>query len=156
MNILREIRNNPQLKGIYTEEVQDKKELSIVVTMVQTYFNQDGGNNYIIIINGNSSNLLKDLLDLLPTEFYSKVFFADELKICPMDNILVPTHRLATEEEIRNLHKRHILLNTLPIILISDKVARWYGWKVKTIIAIERPDGIYFRRVVSTKKTVKQ
>jgi len=153
MNILREIRNNPQLKERYTEEIQEKRELSEVLAMVQTYFYQDRDNNSIIIINGNSSSLLKDLLDLLPTEFYSKVFFDDELKRCPIGHVLVPTHRLATEEEIKNLRERHILLKTIPKMLISDIIARWYGWKVKTVIAIERSDGVYFRRIVSTKKT---
>jgi DNA-directed RNA polymerase subunit H (RpoH/RPB5) len=127
-------------------EVFEKKDLSQVMAMAQTH-------SGIIIVDGDPDIFLDEMFKMFPEELYCKVFFKEERLYDPRENILVPKHRLATEEEIKALEERHIPLSSLPRLSRRDIIARWEGWKKDDIIAIERssdsPTGIelYFRVV---------
>ncbi|OZJ01347.1 hypothetical protein BZG36_05789, partial [Bifiguratus adelaidae] len=121
-------------------EVFEKKDLSQVMAVAQTH-------SGIIIVDGDPDIFLDEMFKMFPEELYCKVFFKQERLYDPRENILVPKHRLATEEEIKALEERHIPVSSLPKLSRRDIIARWEGWKKDDIIAIEREgeDGLYFR-----------
>jgi DNA-directed RNA polymerase subunit H (RpoH/RPB5) len=133
-----------RFEGSRFMEVFEKKDLSQVMAVAQTH-------SGIIIVDGDPDIFLDEMFKMFPEELYCKVFFKEERLYDPRENILVPRHRLATEEEIKALEDRHIPLSSLPRLSRRDIIARWEGWKKDDIIAIERssdsPTGIelYFR-----------
>lgn len=78
----------------------------------------------------------------IPPQYHSLIFSEKEMMYCPLDHERVPHHRLATPDEIQNLPT-----GKLPIIRTYDIVSRWLGFIENDIIAIERKDGVYYRKV---------
>ena len=60
---------------------------------------------------------------------------------------VVPPHRVATPEEIKTLNDRRIPPGKLPVLRMLDPIRRWHGFQEGSIVAIDRPDGTYFRMV---------
>lgn len=109
--------------------------------------------DFLVILRTNKSDrgdILKDLLDAIQPQNYSKVFFVDELLAYPIGNVLVPQHQLCTKEmEEELMIKYQVAFDKLPKILLRDVVARWYGWKANDLILVKRIDGeVYYRLVV--------
>jgi DNA-directed RNA polymerase subunit H (RpoH/RPB5) len=67
-----------------------------------------------------------------------------------VSNIMVPLHTITSDNEIRELKKQHALrsLNQLPVILYSDPICRYYGFRSNMVIKIQRKTGIIYRLVV--------
>lgn len=84
-----------------------------------------------------------DVFGKISPRYHASLFYDYELLFCPLRHVLVPKHRPASRDEIRNIPSH---LN-LPIILSTDVVCRWSNFSPDSIIAIEREDGIYFRLV---------
>jgi DNA-directed RNA polymerase subunit H (RpoH/RPB5) len=59
----------------------------------------------------------------------------------------VPPHRQLTDLEVVNLQVKFGDLNKLPTLLLTDRVARYYNFPLGAIIAIERSEGLFYRRV---------
>lgn len=130
------------------ETMKYNEDINIVYFLYEipkhiTEINNLAYNNNIVI--------LKNKIDIFPkisAKYHSYIFFAYELLFCPIDHILVPRHRLATDSEINNLTPDL----KLPIILSTDIICRWHGFPLNSIIAIEREDGTYFRKLVAADK----
>ena len=103
----------------------------------------------ILIVMNHSDEIVKTVLNEINPEDSSYIFFASELLLDPLNNCMVPKHRIATSEEIDKLVHNKIPLEKLPIIRMIDPVRRWHNFPRGSIIAIERADNeLYFRRVV--------
>ena len=74
-----------------------------------------------------------------------KWFFSiDELMFDPTQHTAVPLHRKATAQEISKYSA-----DKLPLLDSCDIIARWIGFSLGTIVAIEREENeVYFRVVV--------
>jgi DNA-directed RNA polymerase subunit H (RpoH/RPB5) len=107
--------------------------------------NRDGA----VLVFANHSD---DIVDVVLKEINPKdsgyVFFASELEVDPVNNIMVPTHRIATSSEIRNLKDRRIPIGKLPVLQMLDPIRRWHNFPNGCIVAIERNNReVYFRIV---------
>lgn len=90
--------------------------------------------------------ILNDKLDIfpkIPAKYHSSIFFRYEILFNPTKHILVPRHRLATEDEIQSIRSD---LN-LPKIYSADIICRWNNFPLGSIIAIERKNTVYFRKL---------
>ena len=90
----------------------------------------------------NTSFLLKERPSL-----QIEIFPVSRLKQDVTQHEIVPPHRLATPEEIKNLRAAD-----LPVLLTTDPVARWYAFPRGSIVHISRKDKLigeysYFRVV---------
>lgn len=97
------------------------------------------------------NNILDELFSDLYPECFSRIFFYDELLVCPLDNIFVPEHRLCSQQDVDEMLKKYkITLQQLPRMLSSDIISRWNGWREGNVIAITRKgrDQPYYRLVV--------
>jgi len=79
----------------------------------------------------------------IPAEYHRFIFRKEELTYQPENHERVHPHRLASHDEIQSLPR-----GTLPAIRSYDIMCRVCGFVVGDIIAIERPSGVYYRRVV--------
>lgn len=83
------------------------------------------------------------------TEFWT----FKELLVNPTRHVLVPEHRLLTDEEITELKEsRKIMDHQWPVLLSSDMIARWYRFPKGGIVRIHRrgiahEEGLYYRKV---------
>ena len=104
-------------------------------------------NPSIACVDADRKELLVFLEDLSP-DLRKWFFSVEELSFDPTQHPMVPHHRLATLEEIESLDKHfgHCqegshFRNMLPILDSCDIIARWSGFPIGTIIAIERGGG---------------
>ena len=103
----------------------------------------------ILVVMNHSDEIVKMVLNEIDPEDSGYIFFASELLLDPLNNCMVPNHRIATSEEIDMLLYNKIPLDKLPIISMTDPVRRWHNFPRGSIIAIERADNeLYFRRVI--------
>ncbi|KAK5808351.1 hypothetical protein F5H01DRAFT_351917 [Linnemannia elongata] len=80
---------------------------------------------------------------------HNRVFFHEELLVCPLDNVMVPPHELCTLEEVGEILKRYsILKEQLPGIPPWDPIVRWKGWTKGDVIRITRLSGEMYYRLV--------
>ena len=102
----------------------------------------------ILVFTQHTVDMMESVLSEIDPDESGRVFFASELIIDPINNKMVPKHRLATQEELDNLAKRSIPLNKLPILRMLDPIRRWYNFPKNSVVAIERAhsDDIYFRK----------
>ena len=106
----------------------------------------------ILIVMNHSDEIVKTVLNEINPEDSGYIFFASELLLDPLNNYMVPKHRIATNEEIDKLLHNKIPLEKLPIIRMVDPIRRWHNFPRGSIVAIERTDqsrtDLYFRKVV--------
>lgn len=108
----------------------------------------------ILVFTRHTEEMMDHILSEIDPEKSGRVFFASELIIDPINNKMVPKHRLATQEELDNLAKRKIPLSKLPILRMLDPIRRWYNFPKNSVVAIERASlghrvseyNIYFRK----------
>ena len=136
----REIRKNPKINFEHAK-ISEKSDMINILHLLR-----ESDENMILVIKGNKKKFLPEMMRIAEKEDYSKFFFRSEIKTCPLKHDLVPRHRLATEEELENLEKRKIPISSLPKIKMEDIIIRWHGWK-HGVIAIERDEGVYYRRI---------
>lgn len=144
METLRNIRPDETIY-MYTKRVEDKKHdiVDILKTRIIEKVN-------IMIITNHSPEIVDIVLkSILPHE--SGFFFMQsEIDIDPINNPMVPLHRLATSEELMWLKEKKIPNKCLPVLLMRDPIRRWHNFPLNTIVTIERPGSRpYFRRVIT-------
>lgn len=110
---------------------------------------------------------LERVMVIVPQEFYEevskidveiagkfKVYDENSVSFDPTENIYVPKHELASQEEIDDMKKKILLDDNekvLPFILDTDPICKWYGFKSGDILRITRNEEIYYR-IVHKKK----
>jgi len=72
-----------------------------------------------------------------------QLWHIDDVAIDVLDHVDVPTHRLATDAE-----RRRFAADELPLLLLDDPAARWHGFAIDDVVAIERVDADVGRSVV--------
>lgn len=108
----------------------------------------------ILVVMNHSDEIVKTVLSEINPEDSGYIFFASEILLDPLNNCMVPKHRIATSEEIDKLLHNNIPLNKLPVIRMIDPIRRWHNFPRGSIISIERTQeslantNLYFRRVV--------
>lgn len=113
--------------------------------IILIYCQQDTGKScFDIPIHSNK------LLDLECTDHENiRILQLKQLQFDIVSNIMVPKHMIASDIEIQALKTQYYLrnLNQLPIILYSDPISRYYGYRSKMVIKIQRKTGIIYRLV---------
>jgi DNA-directed RNA polymerase subunit H (RpoH/RPB5) len=111
-----------------------------IVRAISHHSNLLVANPSIACVDVDRKELLTFLEDLSPD--LRKWFFSmEELSFDPTRHPMVPYHRIATPQEIESLseHFGSDFRNMLPILDSCDIIARWNGFSIGAIIAIERP-----------------
>ena len=72
-----------------------------------------------------------------------QLWHVNDVAIDVLDHVDVPTHRLATDAE-----RRRFSADELPLLLLDDAAARWHGFAIDDVVAIERDDADTGRCVV--------
>ena len=147
MNTLRSLRSQERIVELDYPLYQKPDDAFSYVRSALTRCEQD----CILVFTQHSEDMKDVILNEIDPEKSGRIFFASELIIDPINNKMVPKHRLATQEELDNLAKRKIPLNKLPILRMLDPIRRWYNFPKNSVVAIERSqsDGfqsIYFRK----------
>ena len=150
MDTLRSLRSQERI--IKLNDVLYEKSKTAYVTVELERHEKD----CILVFTQHSEDIVDVVLNEIDPEDSGRVFFASELIIDPINNKMVPKHRLATQEELDNLAKRKIPLNKLPILRMLDPIRRWYNFPKNSVVAIERASvgrdelpseyNIYFRK----------
>jgi len=136
---LRKDENILEISGV----VNDKSKAAYVTVELERR-----KKNTILIFTRHSEDIVDIVLKEIDVEDSGYIFFASELTIDPINNLMVPKHRLATHEELKNLEMRKIPLNKLPVLKMLDPIRRWHNFPKNSVVAIERESNdIYFRRV---------
>ncbi len=105
-------------------------------------------NEKILIVKNHSDDIIEKVLNEIDVTLSANIFFFSELNIDPVNNCMVPKHRLATKEELENLKLKKILFSSLPVLKVKDPIRRWHNFSDKSIVAIERNENdVYFRRI---------
>jgi DNA-directed RNA polymerase subunit H (RpoH/RPB5) len=103
----------------------------------------------VLVFVNHSDDVVDTVLSEVDPRDSGYLFFASELRLNPVDNRMVPPHRVATPEEIQTLNDRRIPLGKLPVLRMLDPIRRWHNFPLGSVVAIERPDSkTYFRRVM--------
>lgn len=135
------------------EVTNDSSNKSIVLKVSNTILVESARSpNFVALIyveQCKRDNLLRELLDEIQPQNYSKVFFVDELVANPVANVLVPKQKRCGEKVVEKLLREYsITVDALPRMLLRDPIARWYGWKVGDVIRVTRSNGEKYHRVV--------
>ena len=79
-----------------------------------------------------------------------QVFLEQEMAYDPTEHFLVPTHIPLTEEEqTKFLNENEITIDQMPVIPVSDIIARYYGMRAGQIFRIER-ENMYETMIVKS------
>ena len=92
-------------------------------------------------ITASANNTLKSI-----TSVMVEVFCITELMYNPTTHRLSSKHERVSEEETREIKTKYG--KDLPILLRSDKMARWYNFKSGEIIKVTRPSQHVIYRIV--------
>lgn len=139
METLINLRN--QERVVVIKDLVDDKAAFVTVELQK----REGG--AILVFENYSDEIVELALNTIDPLDSGYIFFASEILLDPINNIMVPNHRLATDKEIDNLTSRHIPLEKLPVLRMLDPVRRWHNFKQGSIIAVDRKDETYFRLV---------
>jgi DNA-directed RNA polymerase subunit H (RpoH/RPB5) len=101
----------------------------------------------ILVVRDHSDAIVREFIESMDPEDSGYLFFASELEIDPVNSCMVPKHRIATKEEIDNLAEIRVPKGKLPVLRMLDPIRRWHNFPRGSIVAIDRPDGTYFRVV---------
>lgn len=143
-----QLRNPIQPAILIEVQVVQDKSIKDKLTHIRSSI-PDDIKNYIIIVYTPKKGIIGPLFAQIPKEHYCKIFFYDELLLCPLDNIMVPVHELCSEEETLDLlRKYNIIKDHLPKIPAHDPIVRWKGWTEGDVIRILRPDNTIYYRLV--------
>lgn len=82
---------------------------------------------------------IKEEMDVFETISYSKLLYDPTIHI-----------ESVKHEKIKNFEHRYKKYNlNLPVLLKSDTICKWYGYKINDIIKITRDDGSIIHRIVN-------
>lgn len=93
-----------------------------------------------ILLVDNKAEYQKILKKLSPS-LHCNVFLTESISLCPIDNILVPEHKLVDLDRLKNMYCNM----EYPRILFTDPIAKWNGWYCNSLIEVHRTDGPYYR-----------
>jgi DNA-directed RNA polymerase subunit H (RpoH/RPB5) len=102
-----------------------------------------------IIVYSNMTPATKKLL-LNTTELKLEIetFEAKHLRYNVTKHRLVPVHSKATPEEVADMRTKGINPVKLPVLKLSDRVARFYAFKRGDVIKVKRSTGFVAYRIV--------
>ena len=147
METLTEVRKGERITELIREIVSSPDIAYLTVELKERKGN-------ILVVTNHSDEIVKTVLNEINPEDSGYIFFASEILLDPLNNCMVPKHRIATSEEIDKLLCNKIPLDKLPIIRMRDPIRRWHNFPRGSVIAIERTHesrtdtNLYFRRVV--------
>ena len=142
MDTLKAIRPDNTIL-MYDEPTTEKAHVPYLIVAVKERTNRS-----IIVVTNHSDDIMDIVLKEIDPVDSGYLFFQSELEVDPINNLMVPEHRLATREELEMLRSRKVRLSTLPVIKMVDPIRRWWNFAQNEIIAVDRKDGsVYFRRV---------
>lgn len=121
--------------------VDDKSKIAYVTVELQ---NRNGA---VLVFANHSDDMVDAVLSEIDPSDSGYVFFASELEVDPVNNAMVPPHRYPTQDEVEELARRRIQANKMPVLRMLDPVRRWHNFQLGSVVAIDRPDGTYFRVV---------
>ena len=137
------LRNNERVELLHGL-VDDKSKTAYVTE--QLLMKRDGA---VLVFVNHSDDVVDTVMSEIEPRDSGYLFFASELRLNPVDNCMVPPHRVATPEEIKRLNDRRIPLGKLPVLRMLDPVRRWHNFPAGSVVAIDRRGSeTYFRRVV--------
>ena len=139
MNTLRRIRPKEKIIEYTDRRIADKNDIPYLLIAIK------GRNGNILIVKNHSEEIMAAALKEIDDKDTGYVFFASELSIDPLSNVMVPSHRPATPEELDYLRE---LNKPLPVLLITDPIRRWYNFPKNLVVAIDRKNGNTYFRVV--------
>lgn len=128
-----------RLYVFFAEEDTKHKQLGVETLgeMISDMDRYKAKNGILITPAPLSSPSKKKIEELLSYNIY--VFMENEMAYDPTEHYLTPAHRALTIEEQRNfLAQNNISIDQIPIILTSDMISRYYGFKPGQIIEIKR------------------
>ncbi len=128
-----------RLYVFYADEDNKHKQLGVETLgeMIHEMDKHKAKNGILITPMPLSSSARKKVEELLSYNIY--VFLENEMAYDPTEHYLTPAHRPLTVEEQRDfLGKNGISIDQIPIILTSDMISRYYGFKPGQIIEIKR------------------
>ena len=103
-----------------------------------TEMDRNKAKNGILITPMNLSSQSKKKIEELLT-YNIHVFLESEMAYDPTEHWLVPAHRpLGVEEQRGFLERNKISIDQIPIILATDMISRYYGFKPGQVIEIKR------------------
>ena len=141
MDTLKKLRPRETIE-MYDEPVNDKTEIPYLIIALK-----EKQTRSIIVVTNHSDEMIDVVLDEIDPVESGHLFFESELEADPVNNCMVPNHRLATAEELDNLKFRGIRKASLPVIKMTDPIRRWHNFPAGSIVAVEREEGPYYRRV---------
>lgn len=143
MDTLKTVRQGEEIT-MYDVPITDKAHIPYLIIAVK-----ERKDNGIIIVTNHSDEIIDTVLNEIDPAESGYLFFQSELDVDPLNNHMVPKHRLATVDELERLKFEHIKSESLPVIKMLDPIRRWKNFARGDVIAIERSDKTdpYFRRV---------
>jgi DNA-directed RNA polymerase subunit H (RpoH/RPB5) len=143
MDTLKTVRQGEEITE-YDVPITDKAHIPYLIIAVK-----ERKDNCIIIVTNHSDEIIDIVLNEIDPAESGYLFFQSELDVDPLNNHMVPKHRLATVDELECLKFKHIKSESLPVIKMLDPIRRWLNFARGDVIAIERSDKTdpYFRRV---------
>lgn len=117
------------------------------VTRVQEYIafmNELGTNHGLIVYKDNVTPMAKNIVEN-SQDIIIELFTEEELQYNITKHRLVPKHERLSPEEASKFKAR--FGSNFPVLLRTDPVARFYGYKRGDIIKVTRKDGIIYRIV---------
>lgn len=148
-------KNSTKLYVHYAEE-SETNQLGIdnITEFIKEMDRYKTKNGILITSKNLSAPARKKLESLL--NYTVHVFLEREMMYDPTEHYLVPTHRGLCEEEQREfLAKNNLSITNFKILLTTDMIARYYGFKPGQVVEIKRqnmfdtmiPESIDYRRV---------
>lgn len=157
MNELMNIRGHPEFAVINIDDVSDNCQDAVIIIKnksqskmklkKQIEYIFDHEHMYsLIILSGFEYDILSYLLESYKQQS-ARIFLEQELLLRIPYNMMQPTFSLATDDDMKYFAKYHITLNSLPKLLYTDPVRRWFNWKKGDVIKCISNDDVYYRIV---------
>lgn len=140
MDTLKVTRDKERIREL-TREVISSLDTAYLTTELQR---REGS---VLVVMNHSDGIVEEVLKGINPDDSGYMFFASELDVDPLNNCMVPRHRMATSGEIDELLSRKVPLDRLPVLRMLDPIRRWHNFPRGSIVAIERKAGTYYRRV---------
>jgi len=120
----------PEASKVGVKEIQD----------ISGKMEAEGVNRAIMIVANSLTAFAKGVIAEISSRQTLEVFIENELLVNITKHVLVPQHRILTDEEKRTLLDRYkVKESQLPRIQYSDPVARYYGLQRGQVVRIVRP-----------------